>query len=86
MTAGRLLRLLRFAAGLSLDAAAVELAMTPARIRSLERDTADLAYLEGLVLARVYLLCPNCFARHYKAAVTRASVVDLGDADVEAAP
>lgn len=76
MTTGRLLRLLRFAAGLSLDAAAAELAVTPTRIRALERGAADLGYFEGLAMTKAYLLCPNCFARHCRAALSREPVIE----------
>lgn len=65
---GRLLRLFRFTAGLSLDSAASASSLPVARIRRLEAGAADLGYLEGLVLAKTYLLCPNCFARHFRSA------------------
>ncbi|HLX33818.1 MAG TPA: helix-turn-helix transcriptional regulator [Candidatus Limnocylindrales bacterium] len=73
MTAvARLLRTLRWSAGLSIDDAAVAMEATPGRIRALERGEATLEYLDGLALAKAYLLCPTCFAKHFRAAMARS--------------
>lgn len=71
MTAvARLLRTLRLASRLSVDEAAVIAAMAPERVRELEKGR-DLTYLEGLRVAKAYLLCPSCFKRHFEGAVDR---------------
>jgi len=71
---GRMLRLLRLAADLDVDVAAQLSETTSSRLRALERGSAELGYLEGLLLAKAYLLCPTCFARHFRAAVRGDSV------------
>lgn len=73
-TVGRLLRLLRMAAGLSLDDAAIDAELTPARIRELEAGVGVLGYLEGATLAKAYLLCPSCLMKHLRAAAARGEV------------
>lgn len=67
---GRLLRTLRLASRLTVDEAAVVSAMAPDRLRELETGQ-DLSYLEGLRIAKAYLLCPSCFKRHFEGAVER---------------
>lgn len=69
-TVGRLLRTLRLATRLTVDEAAVVSAMAPDRLRELETGR-DLSYLEGLRIAKAYLLCPTCFRRHFEGAVER---------------
>jgi hypothetical protein len=76
LTPGRLLRLLRLAVGLSVDDAAVAADLSALRVRALEAGLTDLGYLEGLVLARSYQLCPNCFAKHFRAATVRGALED----------
>lgn len=72
MTAvGRLLRTLRSANAMSVEEAGVGAGITPARMRRLERGTTDLLFLEGIRLAKVLDLCPNCFRRHFEDAVER---------------
>jgi hypothetical protein len=73
---GRLLRLFRLAAGLRLEEAAVALEVTPARVRQVESGESSLAYLEGIVLAKAYMLCPTCFARHFRAAAAQELASD----------
>ena len=70
-TVARLLRTLRIAAGLSVDAAGVETAINVDRLRQLGSGLAALEYLEGMSVAKAYMLCPNCFAKHVRAAVAR---------------
>lgn len=48
----------------------------PSRIRQLERGAGELSYLEGLTLAKGYLLCPTCFARHFRGAVQQDAVYE----------
>jgi hypothetical protein len=71
LTPARLLRLLRLAADLSVDDAAISSDLPILRVRALEAGAAELSYLEGLVLAKAYQLCPNCFAKHFRAAALR---------------
>lgn len=71
---GRLLRTLRIATGLSLIDAAVSTELREERLRELEGGISQLGYGEGLVLAKTYLLCSTCFARHYRAAQARAGI------------
>ncbi len=71
---GRLLRTLRIATGLSLTDAAVSTELREDRLRELESGFAPLGYGEGLVLAKTYLMCSTCFARHYRAAQARAGI------------
>lgn len=73
---GRLLATLRRAAGLSREQAAILGDCSVARIRALENGRATLEYLEGLRLAKGYLLCPQCFRREVEAAIDRGSVAD----------
>jgi Helix-turn-helix domain len=73
-TAGRQLRTLRLAADLSVEEAAVAVQSTVGRIRELEAGRADLLYLEGLALAKAYLLCSSCFSKHFRLAAARAGV------------
>jgi hypothetical protein len=58
-----MLRFVRLARSMSRDDAAVAADITSARLRDLERGTANLEYLEGHRLAKAYSLCPNCFRR-----------------------
>jgi|GEM_PF-6520200 len=69
-----MLRLLRLAAGHSVDDASVAADMPAPRIRDLEAGRATLGYLEGILLAKAYFLCPNCFSRHFRTAAARDSV------------
>lgn len=71
---GRLLRILRQAAGMSREQAAIALECGPRRIRDLETGGASLEYLEGLRLAKAYLLCPQCFRRQFESAIDRELV------------
>jgi hypothetical protein len=73
---GRLLRTLRLATRLSVDEAAVVAALSPGRLRELEIGR-DLSYLEGLRIAKAYLLCPSCFKRHFEGAIERDMALAL---------
>lgn len=75
-TVGRLLRTLRLAAGLTVTDAAVEAGVTEDRIRSLEAGLLALGYGDGITLAKAYLLCPTCFARHFRGAIARDGVLE----------
>lgn len=68
---GRLLRRLRLAAGLSQADAALAIEITTRRLKDLETGRATLGYLEGLRLAKGYMLCPPCFRRTFEAALER---------------
>jgi transcriptional regulator with XRE-family HTH domain len=72
---GRLLRRLRLAAGLSQEDAGIAIDVTIARLKDLESGRASLGYLEGLRLAKAYLLCPTCFRRTFEAALERDGLV-----------
>jgi hypothetical protein len=83
-TAGRQLRTLPLAADLSVEEAAIAVQSTVGRIRELEAGTADLLYLEGLALAKSYLLCSSCFSKHFRLASARAGVQEVPEeADAE---
>lgn len=72
MTAvGRLLRTLRSARAMTVEAASAGADMPPARLRGLERGDGVLEYLEGIRLAKSLDLCPNCFRRLLEAAAER---------------
>jgi hypothetical protein len=73
-----MLRLLRLAAGHSVDDASVAADMSAPRIRELEAGRATLGYLEGILLAKAYFLCPNCFSRHFRTAAARDAVAHEG--------
>jgi hypothetical protein len=81
MTIGRLLRILRHGAGLTLEEAAIQGEVGMRRIRDLESGAADLNYLDGLLLAKAYLLCPTCFAKHVRRAASRGELSGVGPAD-----
>jgi len=66
---GRLLRRLRLAAGLSQADAALAVEVSLRRLKELERGATTLSYIEGLRLAKAYLLCPPCFRRTFEAAL-----------------
>lgn len=68
---GRLLRTLRLAAGLSQADVALAMEVPIRRVKELEAGRATLGYLEGLRLAKAYLLCPPCFRRAFEAALER---------------
>ncbi len=68
---GRLLRTLRLAAGLSQEDAAIAIEVPIRRVKDLEAGRETLGYLEGLRLAKAYLLCPTCFRRAFEAALDR---------------
>jgi len=68
---GRLLRRLRLAAGLSQADAALAVEVSLRRLKELERGATTLGYIEGLRLAKAYLLCPPCFRRAFEAAFER---------------
>lgn len=70
-SAGRLLRRLRLAAGLSQADAALAIEVSLWRLKELETGRATLGYLEGLRLAKAYFLCPPCFRRAFEAALER---------------
>lgn len=70
-TVGRLLRIQRLGAGMSVDDAAAAGELSPVRVRALEAGLAELGYLEGLLLAKAYLLCPTCFSKQFRRAATR---------------
>jgi hypothetical protein len=78
-TVGRLLRTLRIAAGLSVDDAAVAGEVSALRLRELEAGIAELGYLEGLLLAKAYLMCPTCFSKHFRGAVARGEAADRSE-------
>jgi DNA-binding XRE family transcriptional regulator len=73
-TVGRLLRALRMACGINLEDAAIAAEVTTLRLRQLEAGAASLEYLEGIRLAKSYLLCPTCFKRHFEGALERAAI------------
>ena len=69
---GRILALLRRAAAVSRDEAAVTLGVPKRRIVDLELGRGQsLGYFESRDLAKLYLLCPNCFYRLMDAARDR---------------
>ena len=76
---GRLLQTLRHAAALTREQAAVSAECLPRRIRELETGRGTLEYLEGLRLAKAYLLCPQCFRRQFEAALDREPIRDPAD-------
>lgn len=78
---GRLLRRLRLAAGLSQADAALALEVSIRRLKDLEAGLATLSYLEGLRLAKAYLLCPPCFRRAFEAALDREGLESTGAID-----
>ena len=83
-TAGRQLRSLRLAADLSVEEAAIAAQSTVLRIRDLEAGAADLLYLEGLTLAKAYLMCATCFSKHFRLAAVRGGALEnLEETDVE---
>jgi hypothetical protein len=51
--------------------AAIALEVSVGRVKELEAGRATLGYLEGLRLAKAYLLCPPCFRRSFEAAMER---------------
>lgn len=75
-TAGRQLRSLRLAADLSVEEAAIAAQSTVLRIRELEAGAADLLYLEGLTLAKAYLMCASCFSKHFRLATARSEALE----------
>lgn len=82
---GRLLRILRSARGLSIEAASADAEIAPARLRRLERGMAILEYLEGIRLAKAMDLCPNCFRRLFEAATEREALATRHDGDAAVA-
>lgn len=59
--------------------------MAPDRLRELETGH-DLSYLEGLRIAKAYLLCPSCFKRHFEGAVERDMALAIAIVPGPAAP
>lgn len=72
---GRVLGLLRRAAGLSREDVAIAIDARPRRVRDLEAGYAELGYLEALGLAKVLGVCPNCFRRWFESARARDGAV-----------
>ncbi len=62
---------MRYARARAIEDAAADADMSPARLRRLERGSAQLEYLEGIRLAKALDLCPNCFRRVLEAAADR---------------
>ena len=46
------------------------------RLRDLEAGRTTLGYLEGIVMSKSYLLCPNCLARHFRSAVAHDGLAE----------
>jgi transcriptional regulator with XRE-family HTH domain len=73
---GRVLRTLRLAALISIEAAAAAARVTPARMRELERGRDLPTFFEADGLVKLYLLCASCFGRHLRAGAARDGAIE----------